>query len=108
VGPHGVYWVDSTRGLILTVPPAGGTVVTLASGQSAARNLAVDEASVYWTRTDDDTVMKAPLSGGKPVTLVRSASVIAAMVVDATSVYWTEQPESAAQTSGMVMKMTPK
>jgi hypothetical protein len=103
-----VYWTtcgDPTGGFVLTVPKAGGEVVTLASGDRLS-GIAVDAANVYWIAGTADAssgaVMKMPSSGGIATTLsVRSESPSSPshIAVDDTSVYWTEQ------TIGAVMKV---
>lgn len=53
---RGVYWTDGCSGTVMSVPLAGGTPTTLASGQTPT-DIAVDGSSVYWTN-NGGTVMK--------------------------------------------------
>ena len=64
-----LYWVDGDPlGTLMSVPLAGGSTTTLASGVVAPRFLAVDEATVYFAGTNPEQgtggVMSVPLAGG--------------------------------------------
>jgi hypothetical protein len=89
-----LYWVDGDPlGTLMSVPLAGGSTTTLASGVVAPRFLAVDEATVYFAGTNPEQgtggVMSVPLAGGAVVTLAQSASVTG-VAVNSTSVFWTD------------------
>jgi hypothetical protein len=90
------YWVNAVQGTVKKVPLAGGTPVTLASGQptASAAAIAVDAAGIYWTNAATGTVMKVPLDGGTPTTLASKHGYPYAIAVDATSVYWTDYDEA--------------
>jgi DNA-binding beta-propeller fold protein YncE len=68
-----VYWVTSGAGIfrndpaakVNKVPLGGGSVTTLASGQSGPVSVAVDGTHVYWTNSGDGTVNEVPIGGGK-------------------------------------------
>jgi hypothetical protein len=74
----------------MTVPLAGGTPVTLASGQQSIDSIAVDASGIYWvnSRSTLGTVMKLALGGGTPVTLAAGQDLPFGLAVDSTSVYW--------------------
>jgi hypothetical protein len=98
-----VYWVNSgngTNGTVMKVPLDGGTITTLASGQSDPKGITVDGLSICWTNTSGEgdgngTVMKMPLSGGAVTTLASVPpndpyGVLGGRItVDGTSAYWT-------------------
>ena len=74
---------------------AGGATVTIATGQSDFRGIAVDSANVYWAVAGtaangyvDGTVMSAPLGGGTPKTLATGQRTPTAIAVDSTNIYW--------------------
>ena len=89
VGPTGVYW--TANGNLMTVPPEGGPLTTLASGMGVAGRVLVDATSIYWTvLAHEGAVLKMPLSGGTAVTLAsETLSNIEGLAIDAASVYWT-------------------
>jgi hypothetical protein len=91
-----VYWTncgDPTGGYVLSVPKAGGEVVTLAAGDRLS-GIAVDSTSVYWVAGTSDassgTIMAVPVGGGTPTTLTSRPGPPAHLAVDASYVYWSE------------------
>jgi hypothetical protein len=66
-----IYFTDSAHGNVSSIPVAGGTVTSVATGQKAPYAIAVDDAGVvYWSNTsatvgaDNTLMMQAP--GGMP------------------------------------------
>jgi len=94
---QGSQWVcpdgmSQTSGPCPSAPVAsnGGTLVTLASGQSPT-SLALDATSIYWTNwTDgyDGTVMEVSLTGGTPVALAAGLEFADGIAVDGSGVYF--------------------
>jgi hypothetical protein len=75
-------------------PKAGGSIVTLATGQTLPEGIAVDGSSVYWVNSGtrdqpDGSIMKAPLAGGEPSVLASGQSGPYQIAVDGANVYWT-------------------
>jgi len=74
----------------------GGSPTTLATGDWACSDLAVDATSVYWHGLFGTDLLKVPIGGGQPTTLASSLSpgseenneMLGLIAVDATSVYW--------------------
>lgn len=80
---------------VMSVPIAGGAVVTLAAAPFA-QALAIDATSAYWVTspqdgTPDGTVMRLPLGGGAPETLASGQVAPAAVVVGGGNVYWSDR-----------------
>jgi hypothetical protein len=69
-------------------------VITLASGQIGALDIAVDATNVYWTNTakfgGDGSVNKCAIGGcaGSPTSLAGGQGYTGGIAVDATSAYW--------------------
>ena len=82
-----VYWTDFNYGMVMAVPLAGGTPVTLAMGE-APYGIATDGSSVYWSDWGNGTVMKIALNGGVITTLASEQDNPLTIAVDATRVYW--------------------
>jgi hypothetical protein len=53
-----VYWTDNGNGDVNGTTIATGTTSTLATGQSGASAIAIDDYAVYWIAQDAGTVMK--------------------------------------------------
>ncbi len=60
-----VYWVDSRRGFVMSVPKSGGALRTIAPVSSVTgylTHITVDSSCVYWTDNTPEgpVVMRAP------------------------------------------------
>jgi DNA-binding beta-propeller fold protein YncE len=104
-----VYWT-TIDGSVTKIGLAGGSPVTLVSGQSP-QGIAVDANNVYWTNTGasstDGKVMKVPLGGGTPITLASGQNGPSGIAADRTSVYWVNY-DITTMGNGAVMRVTPK
>jgi hypothetical protein len=70
-----VYWTDTGAGTISSVPLSGGSVVTIASGQSKPLRVAVDATHAYWANNLGGAIMRAPKDGqGAPEVVVAITS----------------------------------
>jgi len=99
-----VYWMnqgtvaaDFTDGSIMKRPLAGGSPITLASGQSQLEAIAVYAGRVYWSRYTrgeptgvgaDCGICTVPIDGGDVNPLVSWEYSAVGLAVDATGVYW--------------------
>jgi hypothetical protein len=77
-----------------------GVPRTLASGQSEAYAVAVDDVNVYWTTFTGGTVMQAPIAGGAPITIASGQSNPTNIEVDAVNIYWAGSGLHAAPIGG--------
>jgi hypothetical protein len=78
------------NGLVLQQPAAGGTVITLGTGQYYPNSVVVDGTNVYWTTGAGGagTVVSAPIGGGTPVTLAESQAEPASLAANSTTLFW--------------------
>lgn len=76
------------EGLVAQVPLAGGTPVTLATGQwRSVSTLAVDAKYVYWGNSGGN-ILKTPIGGGAVTTLATGQAPANGVAVDSDNVYW--------------------
>jgi hypothetical protein len=105
-GGGGLY--RNLDGTLMQVPIGGGTISTLAVGQSSPMGIAFDRANIYWTNDSVPTshgiysggaVMRLSIDGGFPTTLQTFGGVAKpyGIAVDDENVYFTLQ-------AGAVMK----
>lgn len=85
-----------TKDELPTVPfdgdlPDAATIVTLATGQTNARGLALDDTHVYWVNSlsPNGTAMRVPKDGGEVETVGSGAGLPVRAALDNTYAYWT-------------------
>jgi hypothetical protein len=72
-GGGSVYWTDAAHGTVMRVPAAGGTPVTLASGQDAPTEIGLYGDTLYWlNHAGDRALMKVAAAGGTPDVIATS------------------------------------
>jgi hypothetical protein len=106
-----VYWSSPTDRTVLQMPAQGGSITTIAAGQTPL-GVATDGFSVYWVNTGtsansyaDGAVKKAPVGGGTATTIATVSNASGYLALDSTSVYWTVAGTSANNnTDGAVWK----
>jgi hypothetical protein len=78
-------------GAVMSVPRAGGAVVTLASGPFVPSSLSVDATDAYFDQEVDGatTIARVPKGGGAPVAIA-SVGFVTALRADASSLFWIE------------------
>lgn len=91
-----VYWTecgDPSGGYVLSVPKAGGPVVTLATGARLS-GIAVGGSTVYWVAADSTSstgaIMSVPVDGGTPAELAGQSGSPSHLVLDNAYAYWSE------------------
>jgi hypothetical protein len=106
----------SGTGSIVKVPIAGGSAVTLASGQLNNGELAIDDTYVYWADLGDGTqmhntdgsIMRVPKAGGSVVTLAANVDGPRSLVLANNFVYfgnW-DSIQKVPTTTGAVSTVT--
>ncbi len=96
-----VYWSDAANGTVKQMPAQGGSVTTLASGQTPLGVIS-DGLDVYWVNTGtsangytDGAVKKVPVGGGTATTIATVTNASGYLALDSTSVYWTVAASNA-------------
>jgi hypothetical protein len=94
------YWIDQAAANLDSVPLAGGSVATLASGLGAAVTLRVTPTSVLYSdggpssgcclQTGMGSLKSVPLGGGTVSTVIAGLDAPAAFDADANHLVWTE------------------
>ncbi len=87
VAHHYVYWLE-TADTVKKVSIDGGSVVTVITGLSGLRELAVDDAYVYVVDTSAGIIQRVPVGGGSPVTLASGLHAPVQMALDDDDVFW--------------------
>ncbi len=90
-GPSGhFYWVNYGDGTVNSVPRGGGSVTTLASGQSypTQSRWTARTSTGSTTYPAYGTVNEVPLGGGAVTTLASGQDDPGSVAVDGTNVYW--------------------
>jgi len=86
-----IYWNDSSAGILMKVPKAGGTALEVASGYAQFEGpVVLDTTHVYWIQnitSDSDKLLKAPLDGGAPTVVSEVTDSINGFAIDASHAY---------------------
>lgn len=100
LGPSHVFWADMGTGNVLSVPKAGGSAVTVASGLGSPRFVAYRDAYLYFTAwpstttRNAGTVARIRVQGGTPTgtidTIASGRDFPRRLSVDATHLYWVD------------------
>jgi hypothetical protein len=74
-----LYWTDTLKGTVNSIPVAGGSPTVIASAQAAPTQLQVAGGNVFWLVSGEKKIMKAAVGAGTP-TLVAAAPATDAQV----------------------------
>ena len=83
-----LYWTNFGGGTVMSIPKAGGTATTLATGQIEPLGISVNATSVYWANYGSTTVQQVYLNGTNLTTVAMGQTAPAATALDATHLYW--------------------
>lgn len=89
IDAQSAYFADMDSGKIHAVSRFGGTLATLASGQSGPVGIGVDASFVYWTDVTLGKVLRVPKAGGAVEELATGIDRPWELAVDASGVYLT-------------------
>ncbi|MHB8418394.1 MAG: NHL repeat-containing protein [Myxococcales bacterium] len=104
VDSQSVYWTSNGDGTVMSMPLAGGTPATLASGQDNIYQVLVDPSDAYWwaysfgdggAPTHD--LMAVPLDGSAAPGPLATGVLADQMVQDAIRLYWTDYDDGLIQ-----------
>lgn len=100
-----VYWVTSDGNVRSHAKDGSGDLTTLASGETEAETLVVDDQYVYWARhTLGTAVSRVPKNGsGAQEALATDQKAPWELAQDCTTLYWTNHNDFG---TGEVMKVT--
>jgi hypothetical protein len=69
-----LYWTDTSKGTLNSMPGAGGTPTVIASAQMAPTFLQVVGTNIFWLNSATKTIMKSALTAGAPTPVVTAPS----------------------------------
>lgn len=95
-----VYWTQFVWGVVARTPKIGGATLEIASGQSPALGIAVDDVNVYWG--GKTAIWRAPKAGGVLTAIVEVARFSGGVAVDDTHVYWADAGDPMAPSDGSI------
>ena len=99
-----IYWVTKDGFIRSRAKDGTGTPTTLASGETDAETILVDDQYVYWARhVEDSAVKRVPKAGGTVETLATKQKAPWELAQDCTTIYWTNHNNFA---TGEVVKLT--
>jgi hypothetical protein len=100
-----VYWVTGNGFVRSHAKDGSGDVLTLASGESEAETILVDDQYVYWARHElGSPVKRVPKNGsGAQETLATNQKAPWELTQDCTTIYWTNHNNFG---TGEIMKVT--
>jgi len=69
-----LYWTDTAKGTVNSMPASGGAPVVIAGGQMAPTFLQVVGTNVFWLNSTAKTIMKSAVTAGAPAVVVTAPS----------------------------------
>jgi hypothetical protein len=119
VDSSNVYWTNLgplggdnlpalNAGSVRMTPIGGGTVTTIASGQSVPVCIIVSGGRIFWSEyglNAPGLVLSAPAGGGSVTPLVAGLSDPAALAIFNNTLYWTN--DNSSPNAGFIMSLSP-
>jgi hypothetical protein len=106
-----LYWTDTLKGTVNSMPVAGGTPTVIASGQMAPTHLQVVGGNVFWLVSGEKKIMKSALVAGTPTMVVAAPATDSeiggfAVSADGLSVYFSSaKPDTTAHPRATISKV---
>jgi hypothetical protein len=78
-----IIYTDKTHGTVSSVPAAGGTATSLATGQMGPTLIALNGSTLFWLNSTSKSIVKAPLAGTPVTNLITETGDINGFAVSA-------------------------
>jgi hypothetical protein len=65
-----LYWTDTQKGTVNSMPVGGGTPTVIATGQMAPTHVQVVGGNIFWLNSGEKKIMKSALTAGTPTAVV--------------------------------------
>jgi hypothetical protein len=106
-----LFWTDTQKGTVNSMPETRATPTVLASGQMAPTHLQVVGGNVFWLDSGAKTIMKVAVTGGTPMLVVTAPATDDhiggfAVSADGASIYFSSaKPDLMARPRATISKV---